>query len=217
MIVSVMNNKGGTGKSTVAINLAICYALEGRRVCLVDTDKQATSATWRELRKVNEELVQIPVFLIQTDTIDQDVPQLNFDVVVIDTGGRDLRVSRGAMACSDVVVVPMQPSGADLWSTEQTFSNLSEARIFNKRLQVFGVLNMVNPVATLSTQNIDELIRELEQTYRIQFMRSRLFSRIQYQYALGKGIGIIEQSADLKAKGEFLEFYKELNDATASR
>jgi chromosome partitioning protein len=212
-----MNNKGGTGKSTIAINLAICYALEGRQVCIVDTDKQATSATWRELRKVNEELVQIPVFLIQTDTIDQDVPQLKFDVVVIDTGGRDMRVSRGAMACSDIVVVPMQPSEPDLWSTEQTFTNLMEARMFNKKLVVLGVLNMVNPVATRSTQNIETLIAELEASYRLRFVSSRLFSRIQYQYSLGMGMGIVEQSADLKAKSEFMDFYEELKHVEASK
>lgn len=216
MIISILNQKGGTGKSTVACNLAVAFRLAGYDAALVDADKQGTAAQFRAFRKVNTGVVQVPTFQILTDTIDDDVPKLGFNPVIIDVGGSDNRLFRGSMACSNVVIIPIQPSGADIWSTEATLSILNDARKFHKSLKVFGLLNMVNPM-TKAMQGIEELTRSLEEDYDIKFFRTRLIARVQYQYTLTSGLGILEQSSDIKAKAEFEAFFKEVCDVTESK
>lgn len=216
MIISILNQKGGTGKSTVACNLAVAFRLAGYDAALVDADKQGTAAQFRAFRKVNKDVVQIPTFQILTDTIDDDVPKLGFSPVIIDVGGSDNRLFRGSMACSNVVIIPIQPSGADIWSTEATLSILNDARKFHKSLKVFGLLNMVNPM-TKAMQGIEDLTRSLEEDYGIRFFSTRLIARVQYQYTLTSGLGILEQNSDWKAKAEFEAFFKEVCDVTESK
>lgn len=215
MIISILNQKGGTGKSTVACNLAVAFRLAGYDVALVDADKQGTAAQFRAFRKVNKDVVQVPTFQILTDTIDDDVPKMGFDTVVIDVGGSDNRRFRGCMTCSDVVIIPIQPSGADIWSTEATLTILQDARKFHKNLKVFGLLNMVNPL-TKAMQGIDDLTRSLKEDYDIKFFDSRLIARVQYQYTLTSGLSILEQNSDWKAKSEFEAFFKEVLRVTES-
>jgi len=216
MIISILNQKGGTGKSTIACNLAVAYKMGGENAALVDADKQGTAAQFRAYRKVNKDVVQLPMFQILTDTIDDDVPKLPFSPIVIDVGGHDSKVFRGSMVCSDLVIVPIQPSGADLWSTEATLGILNDVRKFHKKLKVYGVLNMINPVAK-AIKEMEALIDEMEEIYRIKFFRTRLIARVQYQYTLTSGLSILEQNVDSKAKHEFMDFYAEVRDVEAGK
>lgn len=215
MIISILNQKGGTGKSTIACNLAVAFKLAGWDCALVDSDKQGTAAQFQAFRKLQTNLVKLPTFQKLTNTIDDDVPSLGFNPIVIDVGGHDSQVARGAMACSDVVIVPMQPSGPDVWGAEATLSILMDLRKF-KELQVYGLLNMVNPTAK-AVREMDEMMHGLEEDYRFKFLNSRLVARVQYQYTLTTGMSILEQSADLKAKAEFEALFKEICDVTASK
>lgn len=211
MIISILNQKGGTGKSTVACNLAVAFRLAGYDAALVDADKQGTAAQFRAFRKVNTGVVQVPTFQILTDTIDDDVPKLGFNPVIIDVGGHDSRVFRGSMVCSDVVIVPIQPSGADIWSTEATLTILQDLRKYHKSLKVFGLLNMVNPL-TKAMREMEDLTKAIEEDYNIRFFETRLIARVQYQYTLTTGLSILEQSSDGKAKTEFERFFREVCD-----
>lgn len=216
MIISILNQKGGTGKSTIACNLAVAFKLAGMNAALVDADKQGTAAQFRAFRKVNKDVVQMPMFQILTDTIDDDVPRLAFSPIVIDVGGHDSKVFRGSMVCSDIVIVPIQPSGADLWSTEATLGILQDVRKFHKGLKVYGLLNMINPVAK-AAREMDEMIGGFEADYKIRFFRTRLIARVQYQYTLTSGLSILEQNVDHKAKQEFEAFYREVCDVAESK
>lgn len=213
MIISIVNQKGGCGKSTIACNLAVAMALDGINCCLIDADKQATSTGFRQFRKANTRAAQFPIYQLTTDTLEDDVPQLKFATSIIDVGGRDISIFRGAIGCSDVVLVPVQPSAPDIWSTEATLQIVKESMKFHKSLKVYGVLNLVNHVAK-STKEMDGLIKDLQSAYPVKFLNSRIGARIQYQYAMELGLGIMEQTNDLKAKDEFSAFYREFKEAT---
>ncbi len=215
MIISIINQKGGTGKSTIACNLAVAYALAGKDIVLVDSDKQGTAANFRAFRKLQPNLVQFPTWQILTNTIDDDVPKIRSEITVIDVGGHDSQVFRGAMACSDVVIVPMQPSGPDIWGAETTLSILMDLRKIKKDLRVYGLLNMVNPSAK-AVREMNDVIHSLEDDFDFKFFESRLVARVQYQYTLTTGMSVLEQSADMKARAEFEALFKEICDVTAS-
>ena len=212
MIISIVNQKGGCGKSTIACNLAVAMALDGVNCCLIDADKQATSTGFRQFRKANTKAAQFPIYQLTTDTIEDDVPKLKFATSIIDVGGRDISIFRGAIGCSDIVLVPVQPSAPDIWSTEATLQIVKESMKFHKDLKVFGVLNLVNHVAK-STKEMDGLIRDLQSAYPVKFLTARLAARIQYQYAMEQGLGILEQTNDMKAREEFAAFFRELKEA----
>ncbi len=208
MIISILNQKGGTGKTTVAVNVATYLANQGKNVILIDADKQGSSSQWRENRLEQKIANQFPCVQIITPTLANDLPKLKYDYIIIDVGGHDGKVFRSAMVASDVILVPITPSGVDFWSSEETFRLIEEVRIY-KTLKVIGMINMLLPNTKVSHE-IDELIEGFESDYKMTFLKNRLVARVQYKYSLNDGVGITEQDSDQKAKSEFLELMKEL-------
>jgi len=208
MIISVLNQKGGTGKTTIAVNIATFLANQGENVILIDSDKQGSASQWREHRIEQKTLTQFPAVQIVTPTLAEDLPKMSHKFVIIDVGGHDGKVFRSAMVASDVIIIPVTPSGVDFWSSEETFKLTEEVRIY-KKLKVIGMINMLLPNTKVSHE-IDELIDGFETDYKISFLKNRLVARVQYKYSLNDGIGISEQDSDLKAKNEFIEMAKEL-------
>ena len=95
-VVVVANQKGGVGKSTLACNLAVCAAKDGKKVMLIDADPQASTMTFRERRGAED----ISAVSIVKPTLLQDVKNFsNFDLIFIDAGGRDNSLFRSAMTC----------------------------------------------------------------------------------------------------------------------
>ncbi|MFA7074888.1 MAG: ParA family partition ATPase [Endomicrobiaceae bacterium] len=211
MIISILNQKGGTGKTTIAVNLATYFANNKHSVILIDSDKQGSSAQFRENRADQKTLIQFPAVQITTPTLANDLPKMNYDFIIVDVGGHDNKVFRSAIIASDIVLVPITPSGVDFWSSEETFKIIEEAKIYKSNLKVYGMINMLLPNTKVSHE-IDELIAGIETDYEMKFFKNRIVARVQYKYSLNDGIGIIEQDSDSKAKAEFLEFMKEFKN-----
>ncbi len=210
--IAFVNSKGGVGKTTLATNISVMFAKSKKKILLIDADQQGSSVDFRGLRAENEKVAQFPVTQILTPTIHKDINEFTFDYIIIDVGGRDNKVFRSAVMASDFVVVPLCPSQYDFWGSQQTFEILQEARLSKPELRVFSVLNMVIP-GTKIAREIESLIKEFETEYEIEFLKSRLNSRISYKYSVSEGLGVVELSnADSKAVKEIKQFYKEIND-----
>ena len=118
MIVLIGGEKGGTGKSTLATNLAVCLAHRGRDVLLLDCDPQRSSASWVGVRSANApDAPKIHCMEKLGDVLDavRDVSARYADVI-IDAGGRDSRELRSAMLVADTMYVPIKASQFDLWT-----------------------------------------------------------------------------------------------------
>jgi chromosome partitioning protein len=216
MIITVTNQKGGVGKSTIALNLAIAFHTEGARTILVDADPQASSMSFREVRGENPDLSNISVIANTSKTINRDIPPIaeNFDYVLIDSGGRDSKVFRASVDCADVVLVPIVPGTLEIWGSDKTFEILDEASIFNKKLKIFAMLNQVIQ-GTKIEKEIVSLEQELEKTHNVKFMKSSLCNRVAFRYSIAAGKAIFEltgEDRDQKAIDEFAEFVKELKE-----
>jgi chromosome partitioning protein len=131
VIVAVINQKGGAGKTTIALNLAAVLASEGRRVLLIDADPQQTAQDWAAVR---ERPPPFQVVGLSKPVLHRDLPPLaaDYDHVVIDGAPRNYEVARSAIAAADLVLIPVQPSGADFWASRETVGLVKEAHSFKE-------------------------------------------------------------------------------------
>src|SRR4029453_15881760 len=126
MVIAVLNGKGGVGKTTIATNLATCFASDTKDVLLVDADPQGSALEWKASRP--ESAVAFQVIGLPADNLLQEMKRLKnkYDLIVIDGGGRITKTARAAATVADLVLVPTLPSRYDIAATQGFFEQVLE-------------------------------------------------------------------------------------------
>ena len=189
-VLTIANTKGGVGKSTLAVNLAVEAATHGRRTLLIDADPQASAASFVTLRE--DDLPAFQAVQLTQPTLHKQVPALakGYDQVVIDVGGRDAPVMRTALVAADTVLIPMVPSAFDAWASEDIFKTIDEASAL-KDLAVYVVPNLVT--ATVSAREALEVLQEeLGDKPYVRLLDAAIFQRTAWPRAVGEGMSVVE-------------------------
>ena len=212
MIVVCGGIKGGSGKTTVATNLAVMCANAGKDVLLVDADDQETAADFTVLRNDTREggagytSIKLSGAAVRTETARL---RTKYEDIIIDTGGRDTTSQRAALSVADVLLVPFVPRSFDIWTLERVAGLVSEMRAVNQGLRAHVFLNRADPRGQDNTEAA-ELLRESDV---LTFIEAPLGARKAFANAAARGLAVTElKPADQKACDEIMTLLRYLYD-----
>jgi chromosome partitioning protein len=204
MILAVGNVKGGVGKTTLAVNLAIALSRKKGDVLLIDGDEQGTALAFTDLRTTAQGNPGYTAVALHGANIRTQVRQLasKYTDIVIDVGGRDTGSLRAALTVADVVLIPVQPRSFDLWGVDQTADLVREAREINDRLRAITVINEADP----QTQGKDNqaAIDALREVQGLELAPVMIVRRKAFPNAAAAGLSVLEYHDD-KAIDEFTQ------------
>lgn len=192
VILVLANTKGGVGKSTLAINIAIIRSLGGADVLLVDGDEQRTALDFTELREQVIGTAGYTAVALQGGGLRTQVRQLasKYDEIVIDVGGRDTGSLRAALTVAHVVLIPVQPRSFDVWAVGQMAELVREAREINEDLRALVVLNAADPQGH-DNEEAAEAIREIA---GLELLEQLIGRRKAFPNAASAGRSVVEHS-----------------------
>ena len=207
MIILIVSQKGGCGKSTIAINMASYLANQGKDIMLVDADPQQSSANWVKDRDETD-LPSVHCAQRYGD-IKKTLKDLNerYEYVIVDVAGHDSKELRTALLVADVLVIPFRPSQFDLDTLPHLSEVIDQALSFNENLKSYGLLTLAptNP----ANKEIYEATSYLQDFPLLTPLTTIIHDRKAYRDVLSEGKGITE-SNNPKASEEFTQFMQEL-------
>ncbi len=207
MIISVINQKGGVGKTTISIHIASTLALAGNKVLLVDADAQKSSLDWAGAREEN------PIFTVigmPSNKLHKQVSLMaeDYDYIVIDGPPRVYDVAKSCIAASDIILIPIQPSPYDVWSADEIVKLINEVKeplSTYKKIQACFVINRKIP-KTVIGRDVEEALGQ----YNIPVLKSSLCQRVTYAETAARGTSAIEDDPESIAGKEIKSVVEEL-------
>ncbi|HBS98811.1 ParA family partition ATPase [Salipiger marinus] len=180
-VITVAQQKGGSGKTTVSANLAIGFRLAGKSVALVDIDPQGSLGRWfmTRLERDPDAVSGLDFATSSAWGVTYECRKLaeTHDFVIVDTPPKADSDLRPALRAADLVVVPVSMSHLDIWATEGV---LDLARRENK--EVLVVLNRTRPGTRLAAE-VAEAVKGME----ARIAQAHLANRVGYAEAFGQG------------------------------
>ena len=197
MIISFLNQKGGVGKTTLAIHTAVGVALAGHKVVLVDADPQASALDWLASREAEP---LFPVVGMPRPVLHRQVPDLagGCDLLVIDGPPSLTDITRSAMVASDLVLIPVTPSPYDVWAAGELVRRVEEVRILRPHLAAHFVISR-KIVGTAIGRDVEAALAEWPSVPVLPAMVSQ---RVVFAETAAAGSTAVETGRDVKAARE---------------
>lgn len=211
MIIVVGGTKGGTGKSTIVMNLSAIDVINGNDSLLVDADRQGSASMWAETRNQSDrELRHVPTVQRYGKSIGQELKGLGdkYTHVFVDAGGYDSLELRSTLVIADKLIIPVRPSQVDIWTLPKIIEIAQGAIIYNSNLRFWFVINGAH-----SNPQVKDASDVLELLEGMPVCRSIIHHRRAYTKAPVMGMAVTEMQGrdrDPKAVDEILGLYAEI-------
>ncbi|MEJ1390453.1 MAG: ParA family partition ATPase [Candidatus Sedimenticola sp. (ex Thyasira tokunagai)] len=205
MIISVLNQKGGAGKTTLATNLSRSLQLAGKSVLLVDTDPQGSARDWAAAA----ENQPVPVVgLDRPQLLKNDIKKISspYDLVVIDGAPQLREMAAAAISSSDIILIPVQPSPYDIWAAADLVDTIKSRQMITEgKPQAFFVISRAIKNTTLGRE-----ITEALADYELDQFAAGTTQRQIYARAAVDGLAVHDVEPDGPAAAEINAIAKEL-------
>lgn len=208
MIISLVNQKGGVGKTTTAINLAASLTRKNCKLAFIDTDPQGSATRWHSIE--NNKAFEIkhhprPIY-------PQDINGLSwrYDHVVIDAPPAIGDITKSILAVTDLAIIPLSPSPVDIWSCGKTLEMIEEEKRQNPRLKSKLLVCRKIPGTKLGRES-----KEVMDVFDTNIFESELCQRIAYMEAMDAGVSVMQYAPNSKAAQEVESLGEEIYTQTA--
>ena len=194
-VICLLNQKGGVGKTTLALNLAADFAIAGDAVLYVDADPQGSALDWSAVRQKE------PLFNVvgmPRNAIHKQLPMLavNYAYTFIDGPPLVGEVARSAIIASNLIVIPVQPSGPDKWSTKTILDLVTEARVFKDNLKAVIAINRKIVGTAIGKSFAEEFYADYPD---FPVLRTEISQYVAFTEALTTGSTVLEMHPDGQA------------------
>jgi chromosome partitioning protein len=195
MIIGVVNQKGGAGKTTLTVNIAGALAHRGHTTCIVDTDPQGSVLQWQALEDAS--LVSVkhkPAVLAKKDV--QSLRRRH-QFILIDSPPALERITLGVLKLVDLVIVPITPSPLDIWSANETIRLIKSVKRQSKKMNPHLLVYRKVPGTRIGRQARDAL-----KNYNLPVFKTEITHRIAYVEAMNTGLPVTVFAPRSKAAKE---------------
>lgn len=210
-IVSVLNQKGGSGKTTLATNLAQAAHMAGHRTLLVDTDRQASARQWAGARPEGD-TDSVPVVGLDVGPLERSVQTLSRDYkwVFLDGAPNVEALAAAAVKAAQIVLIPVQPSPYDIWAAQEVVEMVKiRQELTGSPKAAFVIARAI--VGTQLAADVSEALAG----YGLPIFRSRTYQRVLYANAAASGRAVVEAEPQSAAADEIRAIFAELQEFAA--
>jgi chromosome partitioning protein len=196
MIIGILNQKGGVGKTTLSVNLAASLSRDGSRVLLIDADPQGSALDWSMAR---EGPALFAVAGLPKPSLHKEIGVIGngYDHIIIDGPPRVTGLARSAIMASEIVLVPVQPSPYDIWAAKEIVEMIEEMREIRPQQKAFFVINR-----RITNTSIGGSVRSALAAYSIPTLDAVIGQRVGFAMAANSGQAISEIEGSELASGE---------------
>lgn len=221
MFISFISQKGGTGKTTLALHIAVIMAGSGHRTLLIDADPQASAMAWLAARTQAKRpaVKSLTITAINNGTITDQLRELaaSYDRIIIDGPPRGDRIARDVILASDLVLVPTRLSGFDVWAGDSITRSIEDLRPIQKMaskrpLDWFYVVNQRQP-----RTNVGKVILKALERHQGHILDAQVCERTSFIEATSQGMTILETEPATKAAREITTLADEIERLIAQR
>ena len=202
-VISVLNQKGGSGKTTIATHLARAIQLKGFSVLLVDSDPQGSSRDWAAVNEENP----VPVVGIDRPTIERDLKRIaEKDYVIIDGAPQAADLAISAIKASDIIIIPVQPSPYDIWATSDLVDLVKQRiEMTDGKLKAAFVVSR-----TIKGTKIGKEISIALSDYGLPVLETSITQRVIYPTSASMGSSVLDEEPTGEASKEINNLINEI-------
>ena len=204
MIISVVNQKGGVGKTTVAINLAAMLKRKNFNLVLVDADPQGSATQWHDVEE--NQAVKVIHHPKQITPADIEALMQGCDHMVIDAPPAIGDITRSILAVSDLAIVPLSPSPLDIWSCWGTLEMIKEVQQENPGLKSQLLISRKIPGTRVGRE-----AREAMEVFDTEIFNAELCQRVAYVDSMTSGVSVMQYAPGSKAMQEIEGLFEEIS------